>query len=81
MRFVYILECSDNTYYTWITTDLERRIFEHNNSIKAAKYTKTRRPVKLIYKSSFESRSKASKEEYRIKNLTRKDKEKIINKF
>ena len=47
--FVYILKCSDNTLYTGITTDIERRIKEHNSSNKGAKYTKTRRPVKLFY--------------------------------
>ena len=49
MYFVYILECADHTFYTGITTNLDRRIKEHNTSKVGAKYTKVRRPVKLIY--------------------------------
>lgn len=79
MWFTYILKCSDDTYYTWITTDVERRVLEHNTSEKWAKYTMGRRPVEMIYKSEFENKSEASKEEYRIKKLTRKEKERIIN--
>lgn len=79
MRFVYILKCSDSTYYTGITTDIERRIDEHNTSTKWAKYTRIRRPVELIYSIELENRSEASKEEYRIKKLTRKQKENLIN--
>ena len=48
MYFVYILECADGTLYTGITTDLERRLDEHNNSSKGAKYTRARRPVVLV---------------------------------
>ena len=80
MWFVYILECSDWTFYTWVTIDLYRRVEEHNNSDLGAKYTKMRRPVELIYKANFETRSEASKEEYRIKQLSRKNKEILINK-
>jgi len=75
---VYILECADNTFYTGITVDVDRRLEEHNSSKIWAKYTKMRRPVKLIYKVNFETRSEASKEEYRIKSLTRKQKEYLI---
>ena len=74
-----MVECSDNTYYTGITTDIDRRISEHNNSIKWAKYTRIRRPVKLIYTSIYRNKSEAAKEEYRIKGLTRKEKEKLLN--
>lgn len=77
--YVYIVECSDNSLYTWITTDLDRRIDEHNNSDKWAKYTKMRRPVNLVYSTELSSKSEASKEEYRIKKLTRQQKIKIIN--
>ena len=78
MWYVYIVECSDNTLYTGITTDLDKRLKTHNNG-KGAKYTKTRLPV--VLKASFEAedRSSASKEEYRIKQLTRKEKLKLIN--
>ncbi|MFK7779561.1 MAG: GIY-YIG nuclease family protein [Candidatus Gracilibacteria bacterium] len=78
MWIVYILECSDNTLYTGITVDIKRRLIEHNNSDLGAKYTKARRPVQVIYTATFDSRSEASKEEYRIKQLTRKEKEKLV---
>jgi len=74
MYFVYILECFDKTFYTGITTNLDRRIKEHNNSKLGAKYTKVRRPVKLIYSKNFDNRSEASIEEARIKKLSRAEK-------
>jgi putative endonuclease len=76
--YVYILQCSDNSLYTGITTDLERRVFEHNNSEKGAKYTKIRRPVILVHHEKCENRSIASKREYEIKKLTRAEKLKIV---
>lgn len=78
MYHLYILECSDKTLYTWITTDIIRRLEEHNSSHKWARYTRVRRPVKLLYSASFSDRSSASKEEYRIKNLSREEKIKLI---
>ncbi len=78
--FVYILECSDETLYTGITKDVQKRLDEHNNSHKGAKYTKTRRPVKLLYKESSADRSSASKREYEIKKLTREKKLQLIGK-
>ena len=77
--FVYILKCSDDTLYTGITTDLKRRVKEHNNSDKGAKYTKLRRPVELVYSENSENRSTASKREYAVKKLTRKEKLELIN--
>lgn len=77
--FLYVLQCSDGTYYTGVTTDMKRRLNEHNTSKRGAKYTKTRRPVKLVYLSECESRSSAQKAEYKFKKLTRKQKEAIIN--
>lgn len=79
--YVYILKCSDNSLYTGITTDLQRRVYEHNNSDKGAKYTKVRRPVILVYNEKCENRSEASKREYIIKKLTRTEKLKIISNF
>jgi len=76
--FVYILECSDNSLYTGITTDIEKRLNEHNTSTKGAKYTKARRPVKLIYQEPAQDRSTASKREYAIKKLTRTKKLQLI---
>ncbi len=80
MYYTYILECNDKTFYTWITTDLERRVNEHNFSKLWAKYTFTRRPVKIVYFKSFENRSLASKEEFRIKSLSKIEKIKFIQK-
>jgi len=80
MWYVYIVKCKDGTFYTGITTDLERRIFEHNSSFKGAKYTKGRRPVKLVYSKKIKSKSLASKEECRIKKIPREDKIELIYK-
>jgi putative endonuclease len=74
MYFVYILQCCDDTLYTGIATNLERRLDEHNNSKLGAKYTKNRRPVKLAYSKEFLNRSEALKEESRIKKLPRSKK-------
>ena len=73
-----MLQCSDDTFYTGITTDIERRLSEHNLSDKWAKYTKARRPVLLVYRAEFPGRSEASKEESRIKKLTRMQKIDLI---
>ncbi len=76
--FLYILRCHDQTLYTGITTDLVRRIDEHNLSSLGARYTKARRPVKLVYSREFNSRSLAMKEECRIKKLSRLEKIEMI---
>lgn len=76
---VYILECSDKTLYTGITVNVQKRLEEHNNSDKGAKYTKSRRPVKLLYSEASEDRSTASKREYEIKKLSRSKKIDLIN--
>lgn len=73
MNYVYIVECSDNTYYTGWTNNLESRIEAHNNGT-GAKYTKSRRPVVLKYFEQFNTKSEAMKREYQIKQLTRKEK-------
>lgn len=80
MYYIYILKCSDKTLYTGITVDLERRIKEHNDFKLGAKYTRARRPVKLVYSKKFRDRSSASKEENRIKNLSREEKISLIKK-
>lgn len=77
--FVYIVECSDGTLYTGIARDVEKRLIEHNFSDKGAKYTKVRRPVKLVYKEPSEDRSSASKREYAIKQFSRESKLELIN--
>lgn len=76
--FIYILECNDGSLYTGITTNIEKRIAEHNTSTKGAKYTKARRPVKLVYQEASENRSTASKREYAIKKLSRLKKIQLI---
>jgi putative endonuclease len=77
MWYIYILECSDGTLYTGITTDVNRRLLEHNSG-KGAKYTKVRRPVVLKALFEAKNRSEASKEEYRIKQLPRTEKLKLL---
>ena len=78
MRFTYIVRCSDNSLYTWITKNIEKRINEHNHSHLWAKYTKARRPVKLVWQKKILDRSQASKLERNIKLMTKKQKEILI---
>lgn len=73
-----MLKCSDGSIYTGITTDLNRRLDEHNSSPKGAKYTRVRRPVELIYSESYEDKSSASKREYVIKQLSKIQKLSLI---
>ena len=73
-----MLKCSDGTLYTGITTDLDRRVEEHNTSPKAAKYTRIRRPVELIYSEGCKDKSSASKREIEIKRLTRIQKLELV---
>ena len=79
MYYLYILKCADGTLYTGITTDLKRRVTEHNNTKLGAKYTASRRPVKMVYSKKFKDRSLASKEEARVKKLKRKEKLSLFN--
>ena len=67
--FVYILRCADGSLYTGITTDLDRRLQEHNAETKGARYTRSRRPVALVYSEAVADRSAASKREHAIKQL------------
>ncbi len=78
---VYILSCSDGSLYTGITTDVERRIQQHNNksSSSGAKFTRARQPVTLVYQEDAASRSIATKREMQIKSLTRKQKLALIS--
>lgn len=77
--FLYILQCKDATLYTGITTDLKRRISEHGHSVLGARYTRGRGPFKLVYLKQFNNRSLASKEEGRIKKLSRLEKMAMID--
>lgn len=76
--FVYIIEASDNSLYTGITTDLERRFHQHASG-QGAKYFKGRRPVKFVYSENSDTRSSASIREAEIKKLTRLQKQQLIN--
>jgi len=77
-HYIYIVECKDGTFYTGYTTDVERRVEEHNSGT-GAKYTRGRYPVILKYQESFSSRSQAQKREYQIKKLPRRKKEELID--
>ena len=76
---VYILRCSDNSLYTGITRDLRRRLNEHNHNNKlAAAYTRTRRPVSVVYQEAYLDRSSASIREAIIKKMAKKEKEQLV---
>ncbi len=79
MYHVYILKCADDSLYTGIATELDRRVEEHNSSALGARYTRGRRPVKLVYSKNFKDRAEASKEEFRIKKLTKEEKLKLVH--
>lgn len=74
---VYIVKCNDGTLYTGISNDVDNRVVKHNSG-KGAKYTKTRRPVCLVYTKVIGTKSDALKEEYRIKQLSRSEKLKLL---
>ena len=75
---VYILECADGTYYTGYTTDVERRVAEHNEGT-GAKYTRGRTPVEVIHTETYDSQSAAMQREYAIKQLRRPAKEELVD--
>ncbi len=77
MWWLYILRCVDSSLYTGITTDIKRRIAEHESG-KGAKYCRGRAPLELVFSQSFKSRSEASSAEVRVKRLSREDKFKLI---
>tara|TARA_Y100001937_G_C7028348_1_gene288863 strand:+ start:139 stop:411 length:273 start_codon:yes stop_codon:yes gene_type:complete len=74
MWFVYIVECRDRSLYTGITSDIDRRINEHNNSRRGAKYTRSRRPVKLVAHCVVKDKSAALRLEHKIKSLKKSEK-------
>ncbi|MBP9674528.1 MAG: GIY-YIG nuclease family protein [Bacteriovoracaceae bacterium] len=76
-----MLLCADKSLYTGITIDLARRLDEHNHSKKGAKYTRSKRPVVLVFSKKFKDRSKATKEEARIKKLSRNEKLELIKNY
>ena len=76
-HYVYILRCADDTLYTGWTTDVQKRLIVHNSG-KGAKYTRSRLPVELVYTEEFDDKIEAQKREYAIKQLTRAEKESLI---
>ncbi|MCI9216549.1 GIY-YIG nuclease family protein [Lachnospiraceae bacterium 42-17] len=77
MNYTYILKCMDGSLYTGWTNDIDKRLKAHNEG-KGAKYTKGRRPVKLVYVEEFKTKEEAMRREYEIKHMTRKEKEKLV---
>ena len=77
MNYTYIVKCSDKTFYTGRTNDLEKRIEMHNSG-KGAKYTKARLPVELAYYEAFDTKEEAMSREWHIKRLSRSEKQKLI---
>ena len=78
--YVYMVRCADQSLYTGITTDVQRRVIEHNGE-GGARYTRARTPVVLVYQEHVASRSIASKREIAIKKLKKKQKEALLSKF
>lgn len=76
-HWVYVVRCADGTYYTGYTTDVERRVAEHNDG-EGAKYTRGRTPVELIHRERFDSRSTAMQREAEIKALDRREKRRLV---
>lgn len=76
--FVYILRCRDGTFYTGITTNLDRRLAEHNGGKLGARYTKARRPVTLAYAETVSSRSAAARREHQLRRLSAEAKRLLI---
>ncbi len=76
--YLYVVECSDGTLYTGVTNNVSRRLHEHNNTKKGAKYTRVRRPVKLVWEKQYNNRSEAQSAEYSFKKLLREQKLEII---
>lgn len=76
-NYTYIVECSDHTFYTGWTNDLERRLKAHNEG-RGAKYTKPRRPVRLVYFEVFGTKEEAMRREWEIKQMSRGDKKRLL---
>lgn len=80
MYYLYILRCSDNSLYCGQTNNLQRRIKEHNKDDSKSKYTRTRRPVKLVYFEKYKTVNEVLKREFEIKKMTKTKKEILIKK-
>ncbi|MFA6017170.1 MAG: GIY-YIG nuclease family protein [Patescibacteria group bacterium] len=80
MYYLYLLRCSDNSLYCGQTKDLQRRIKEHNSDDSKSKYTRARRPVKLVYFEKYKTINEVLKREFEIKKLTKEKKETLVKK-
>ncbi|QCJ46985.1 MULTISPECIES: GIY-YIG nuclease family protein [Haloprofundus] len=78
MHYVYVVECADGSYYTGYTTDVQRRVEQHNAG-DGAKYTRGRTPVELVHSETYASKSTAMSREYEIKQLSRRQKERLVD--
>ncbi len=77
--YFYMLRCSDNSLYSGITTDLNRRVEEHNSGTsRSAKYTRAKKPVTLVYSEKHETKQAAMKREFQVKRLSKVKKEELI---
>lgn len=78
MWFVYIIRCSDNSLYTGVTTNIERRFKEHQESKKGSKYARAKIPLRVVYQETHINRSEAQIREAKLKKLTKAEKEKLV---
>lgn len=76
-----MVKCSDASLYTGVTTDIDRRLQEHNNQKEGARYTRAKRPVSLVYSEGADDRAAACKREAQIKKMTRKQKLQLVQHF
>jgi len=79
--YVYLLRCNDNSLYAGITTNIERRLHQHNNTKLGAKYTRAKRPVTLVFIESAIDKSSASKREYQLRKLSKVKKEQLVSTY
>lgn len=79
IAYTYIVRCADDTFYTGWTNDVEKRVAAHNAG-QGAKYTRSRRPVRLVYEEAFSTKEEAMRREWQIKQLTRREKLALIDK-
>lgn len=80
MNYTYIVECNDGSYYTGWSTDVEKRV-KHHNEGRGAKYTKSRLPVRVVYVEEHKTKQEAMQREYAIKQLSRRQKEELIQEY
>lgn len=79
--FVYFLRCNDNSLYAGITTDINRRLHQHNHTKLGAKYTRAKRPVSLAFIETVTNKSEASKREYQLRKLSKSQKEHLVSTY